>query len=250
MASGVSGGRRLGLEKNQRAPESPGGGSRWRGRLSSGHRRKAGSAWVRGSTRKPVWRNPPLNTRPRICPGKPRVTMDHLFVRLHANPGSVFFCLALGLAAQTAHARSCPIHGTIETNESFFRKLDTLPTPCLSRRQRSAGPQVLATARGLQDQGQLDDAAQKINRISRTSPTTTIRRTNCATSGSSWTRTSGSRERGPQQPHAAIWRPGWRHGQGLSFPAFASMTKKDRADGFHIHFVKDAKGAPLHTNHQ
>ena len=75
-------------------------------------------------------------------------------------PAMAFPILVLGLAAQTTQQ---PINAS-KTNESFFRKLDTLPTPNVYRAASGApGHRYWQQRVDYKAKVALDDAAQKIS---------------------------------------------------------------------------------------
>ncbi len=158
-------------------------------------------------------------------------------------PAQIFSVLALSLAAQTAQL---PVNAS-KTNESFFRKLDTLPTPNVYRAASGApGHKYWQQRVDYKIKVTLDDAAQKISG----SQEVTYHNDSPDELRYLWfqldqnIQKAGSVGRNSRSA-SDLGALAGDTGKGLPFPYFDSISKRDRADGYHIHFVKDANGTPL-----
>ncbi|MDE3244491.1 MAG: hypothetical protein KGN80_00275 [Acidobacteriota bacterium] len=160
-------------------------------------------------------------------------------------PALAFSVLMSSLAAQTT---PYPVNVS-KTNESFFRKLEALPTPNVYRAASGApGHRYWQQRVDYHIKVTLDDATQKISGAQEVtyhnaSPDE-LRYLwfqldqNIQKAGS-----VGRNDRSAVDLSAVAGDTG----KGLPFRAFDALTKRDRADGFHIQFVKDEGGRPLHT---
>ncbi len=163
-------------------------------------------------------------------------------------PFLAFPAVALSLVAQAPLAPGLPANQS-KMNESFFRKLESWPTPNEYRAASGApGHRYWQQRVDYKIKVTLDDAAQKV------SGTQEITYHNESPDALRylWFQL----DQNIQNPHSVgrnsrgasdFGAMAGDTGKGLTFQAFDALTKKDRAEGYHIHFVKGADGQPLHT---